>query len=137
MKILVDDTIMIKLTELRLHNTIGHGGEHCRVVQLSEDHVSLQRANGDYTGPVIEEDIEGISLTPALLARSGFIYSCDSDAYSFVLDHDSVLSVNPHIQGGYSVQLCVKGNWCGRPVQYLHELENIYLDLTGKELSVD
>jgi hypothetical protein len=45
--------------------------------------------------------------------------------------------VNPHIAGGYSIQLCVKGYWCGRPVQSLHELENIYLDLTGNELAID
>lgn len=50
---------------------------------------------------------------------------------------DAILTVNPHIEVGYSIQLCVKGKWCGRPVQTLHELENLYLDLTGKELSVD
>jgi hypothetical protein len=99
--------------------------------------VSLQRKNGDYTGPLVEEDIDGIALTPELLAQSGFVYSGDSDAYSFVLDNDAVLTVNPHIQGGYSIQLCVKGNWCGRPVQTLHDLENIYIHLTGKELTKD
>lgn len=128
---------MINLTLLRLLNTVSYRGAHYRVVQLSEDHVSLVNETGDYTGPLVEEDIEGIALTPELLVQSGIVYSGGTNEYQFILNNDAVLTVNPHIAGGHSVQLCVKGHWCGRPVQTLHELENLYLDLTGKEMAMD
>jgi len=128
---------MINLSILRIHNTVSYSGEMCRVLQLSEDHISLQLQNGDFTGPLVEEDIEGITLTPTLLSQLGFVYSGGTNEYQFILNDDAVLTVNPHIAGGYSIQLCVKGQWCGRPVQTLHELQNLYLDLTGKEMNID
>lgn len=128
---------MVRATELRLNNTVSHNGQHCRVVQLAHEAIVVQYETGDLSAVLSDEAIHGISLTPELLKRSGFTYTGLSNDYQFVLNEDAVITVNPHILGGHSVQLCVKGNWCGKPVQTLHQLQNIYLDLTGKELLID
>lgn len=128
---------MIKATDLRLHNTVRHAGQPCRVVQLAEEAVIVQYADGALSGSLDPADLDGLDLTPEVLQRSGFVYTGETNDYQFAIDQDAVITVNPHIFGGHSVQLCVKGNWCGKPVQLLHELENIYLDLTGKELAID
>lgn len=128
---------MVKLTDLRLHNTVAHDGQHGRVVQLTEEFVTLQYENGDISSALTEEEIVPIPLTPFRLEQLGFVYTGETNAYQFVVNEDAVLTVNPHIAGGHSVQLCVKGHWCGRPMQAQHELENMYLDLTGKELALD
>lgn len=130
-------TKMIPATSLRLHNTVEHDGRKGRVHQLAEDSIILLYENGDVSEPLSEESVDGIRLTAEVLETNGFVYTATSNAYQFVLDEDVVLTVNPHIFGGNSIQLCVKGHWCGRPVQTLHELQNIYLDLTGKELALD
>ncbi len=128
---------MIKLTQLRLHNTVEHQGTTWSHRAISEESVTLQYENGNISAALNDEEIAGIDLTSWRLEQSGFVYTRETDAYQFVVNEDAVLTVNPHIAGGYSISICVKGHWCGRPVKTLHELQNIYLDLTGNELAID
>jgi hypothetical protein len=128
---------MIRLIQLRINNMVSHGGKAGRVIRLTPETVNIEYENGYISPGLSEEDITGISLTPELLRRCGFIDSGGSNTYQFVLNEDAVITINPHILGGHSVQLCVKGNWCGKPIQHLHELQNIYIDLTGEEMVTD
>jgi hypothetical protein len=128
---------MILPTTLRINNIVSHRDQVGRVVQLTEETVTLQFANGIISDALLPEELEGVMLTPSLLERSGFEYTGETNAYQFALDKDVLITVNPHILGGHSVQLCVKGKWCGKPVQHLHGLQNMHLDLTGEELSTD
>jgi hypothetical protein len=66
----------------------------------------------------------------------GRVVQLTEETITLEFTHGAV-SDAPHIFGGHSVQLCVKGKWCGKPVQYLHDLQNMHLDLTGEELSTD
>jgi hypothetical protein len=128
---------MILPTTLRINNIVSHHGQEGRVVQLTQETVTLEFANGIISDALLPGDVEGVMLTPSLLERSGFEYTGETNAWQFVLDKDVLITVNPHILGGHSVQLCVKGKWCGKPVQHLHGLQNMHLDLTGEELSTD
>jgi hypothetical protein len=128
---------MILLTTLRINNIVSQSGQVGRVVQLTEETVTLEFANGIISDALLPEDLEGVMLTPSLLEQSGFKFTGETNAYQFALDEDVLITVNPHIFGGHSVQLCVKGKWCGKPVQHLHDLQNMHLDLTGEELSTD
>lgn len=128
---------MIALTTLRINNIVSHRDQPGRVVQLTEETVILEYATGIFSDALLPEDLEGVMLTPSLLKRSGFEYTGETNAWQFVLDRDVLITVNPHILGGQSVQLCVKGKWCGKPVQHIHGLQNMHLDLTGEELSTD
>jgi hypothetical protein len=130
-------SFMISITSLRINNIVSHRGQAGRVVQLTEETVTLEFAHGTVSEALSPENLEGVMLTPSLLEQSGFKFTGETNAYQFALDEDVLITVNPHIFGGHSVQLCVKGKWCGKPVQHLHDLQNMHLDLTGEELSTD
>lgn len=128
---------MIKATDLRLYNCLLDKGQFCQVERIEPEAITVLHWNSSELAILQPDQLEGLPLTPELLQQSGFVAKDDSNEYKFLLDEEAVITVNPYITGGYSVQLCVKGSWCGKPVSFFHELQNMYLDLTGEEQKID
>lgn len=58
---------MILPTTLRINNIVSHRDQAGRVVQLTEETVTLEFTNGIISDALLPEDLEGVMLTPSLL----------------------------------------------------------------------
>jgi hypothetical protein len=81
------------------------------------------------------ENYEAVSLNPEILLNAGFQKTTDTEL-ELKIDDDNKLVANPYIEGGYAVQLCCQTNWSGQKPRYLHQVQNLYYALTGKELAI-
>lgn len=138
---------MIDVRELRIGNVFKTSD--CEIFKVGEiykkeDGVSFVENRVDCNGSLLYgavEDLQPISITEELLARCGMkecddaciiryayrngkfkmnIMICDLKKY--------ILSIND-IEKGFQI--------CNMEVKYLHQLQNIYYDVTGKELDVN
>lgn len=88
-----------------------------------------------------EKLLKPISLTEKLLLRCG-MNECNDDAIVRYVYRDDKFKMNIIILGlkRYIVHInnLESGEQiCGKEIQYLHQLQNIYFDLIGKELEVE
>lgn len=75
---------------------------------------------------------EPIVLTPSLLEQCGFKYSASFGKCRYEKDELQMdENFNPLAQEGD------EHLYFGRRLQYLHQLQNLFFDLTGKELEVN
>lgn len=134
---------MIDIRELRIGNIVNDDTNlsqeiGCKVVgiveSISEENIELKylRSDGDtFYGEEHPRSLSPIPLTEELRLKLGFsqMNNTDSDGkikLSIVCDDDILyLTLNWN-----SYQIFKD------PIKYLHQLQNIYFDLTGKELEV-
>lgn len=132
---------MINTKELRLGNWVykvdSNGNKTPKkVFSIQEEYVSLEKQRGN---PCYRTLVEPIQLTQNILADSGFEFI--NNEY-YVLDLKNNLAIG-FIDGrvlmflidgegnlGYKV-MCTT-----RIISYVHELQNLYYDLTGNELNI-
>ena len=124
--------------ELRLGNLVDVINEEglvhgYTVFAISNDSISVMK---DGIGMVVEpKDLSPITLTEDWVVKFGFIKSNDKalpiiDAYEkdgLVFDSDFVLTIEGKEGDLHSV---------GNPSKYVHQLQNLYLALTGTELTI-
>jgi hypothetical protein len=130
---------ILKATELRIGNWIKLYGNACQVTSLSNNSIEVDYASAEheYTGegPMIES-YEPIPLTPEILQKAGFIsgrkyvfQSYEMEAY-FELDGDVVKLFCQPNDPHYTDDIA-------KPIQYVHQLQNLYFAITGVELSIE
>lgn len=97
------------------------------------------------SGCVAEEDMEGIFLTEEILLKCGFerhIKEMNIDGIEMKLqvnghDRDGTwFSSCGKFNGGLVVMTLCRGNYVCDNIEYLHQLQNLYFALAGKELEV-
>ena len=124
--------------ELRLGNLVDVINEEglvhgYTVFAISNDSISVMK---DGIGMVVEpKDLSPITLTEDWVVKFGFIKSNDKalpiiDTYEkdgLVFDSDFVLTIEGKEGDLHSV---------GNPSKYVHQLQNLYLALTGTELTI-
>ena len=114
-------------SELRIGNIIDRGDYHCKVTGITEDGIMTEPIN--YEGErFVEQITKPILLTEEWLVKFGFEYDVLEEFYfemngirgqfyeeenSFEIDH-------------YELANCY----------YVHQLQNLYFALTGKELKI-
>ncbi|HEX2535173.1 MAG TPA: hypothetical protein VHK69_15615 [Chitinophagaceae bacterium] len=115
---------MIPAIYLRIGNRVRHreSGQTGTVTALLPEGVHL---SGNTIRTVPYGELEGIALTDRLLETCGFA----ADAFGYASED---LSLNRY-ETVYHLRL-PGGTGYGRAVRYLHELENLYLQLTGNLL---
>lgn len=139
----------MKVEELRIGNYV-HIPRTDQNVPISaiSDFTKAVCVNGNLLSILQIEEIEGIPLTNELVLKCNFkSLNTDKLDQEFVLDHIGLIEryghyivgfVRMHIDGdGYKLEpFCVVGLDFER-LQYLHQLQNLYFLLEGKELEVN
>ena len=127
----------MKTNELRLGNYVTDNlGFTMYVVGIYEDTVLLNfKGNEGDVWEVKEEELKGVVLDTELLIKSGFkrqVTGIGWDKYS----KDGIdLSLAPLKNDCYVPTFCVNGEYVR--IIYLHQLQNIFWCLSGKELEIN
>lgn len=90
--------------------------------------------NGSYLYGAVE-DLQPISLTEELLLKCGFNVEC----YEFQIKEQLLLAIEDFwilYNTRTNFYVVIFFNKAFKQIEYLHQLQNIYFDLTGKELEV-
>ena len=148
----------MKTNELRLGNYILVDcvmfKEELKVTEIYPNGVFAKTKYPDDDMPEIgfikEEDIEPIELTEEVLLKIGFKKERQLISNLFYLDYetdvDNIIRVKYVIYPKAPSLLKITTSQCGnyecfefmkRGIKYLHELQNAYFILTGKELEVE
>jgi len=123
---------MVCLDDLMYGNLLLYRGEQVKLVLIGPIHLTIETRSGENHIPSVEET-EGIPLTIDLMQKMGWIAGesmagmtvCAPKRYS-----DDWLVFN---EDGQIKWVDAKG---GQPIQYLHELQNIYYWTHRKHLPV-
>jgi hypothetical protein len=120
---------MIQVKELRIGSTYKWGDGIATLSQQDlRDILELEEI----------ENIYPIELTEDILIKCGFKdmsfpglypeYTLLSDELNLAtIEYDSEMN---------AVWLCFEGTICGKKLKHLHQLQNLYFDLTGEELQI-
>ena len=137
---------MIDANELRRKNYVYYGpdNELACVSQITKDLIGFMCGDSDSC-----DQINPIPLTEEILLKCGF-ERCNENRYKFYihgvnyisLHLDYLIEKNEWFEGSFSVSFREKSlspnfegsNLCYR---YLHQLQNLYFALTGKELEIN
>lgn len=131
----------IKPQELRIGNLVKWGVHECIIKGIHTDTVTGKDPyvyGSVMIGAMPIHTIEGIDLTPEWLEKLGFNKSQHIFKTAFwnidVVGHQ--LMINP--ENG-AVVIAFDGNQIitHAKIQYIHQLQNLYFALTGKELAID
>jgi hypothetical protein len=81
--------------------------------------------------------IQGIPLTPEILEKAGFVYMTEpNENYWNYNKPDVYLYLNEKLEPGLYSNEYEHVDVIGNPLQYLHQLQNLYFALTNNELEI-
>lgn len=138
---------MIDVKELRVDDYVLFKSEICRINMINRgDVIEVSTIDSDSTKEYFVEEtlpdrIHPIPLTENLLTKCGF-KECDDcepvikysyrnedfKACIFIYELNSFVLHIFNIKSGEQI--------CGMNISFIHQLQNIYFDLTGKELDI-
>lgn len=135
---------MIAANELRLGNYIHH--KELGVVKV----ISISSKIGDAEPVFVEclndgldydfnldEDLTSITLTEEIISKCGFEkQNRDGEIYFLNGDCFELHQFNQYGHFSYTCGDNLKGNFVSTRIDSLHQLQNLYFALTGKELEV-
>lgn len=122
----------MKINELRIGNYTFHGKSICKVTSIFISHFRCTDENGIDHGNSIQESYHPIPLTEEWLLKFGF------ENIGGYLWNCRELGENRFINNPYGItHFEIKGHYEKKHIQYVHQLQNLYLDLTGNELTED
>lgn len=117
--------------ELRLNNIISYCGVPVRVSNLGNNGFETIRGNGLLYGDSDVEKYKAIPLTEEILLKSGF------------KEHLTGLNRSVFTKDYINLEFCIGGMMCYYGTMILkiviksvHQLQNLYFALTGKELEI-
>lgn len=120
---------MYRISELRLKNVMQHNGSYVAVNNIHPGHFYCKAPSSAIFLNSLRDEILPVQLTPELLTRFGFKTGRAGVEWSIITD-ESV--------GSVLILQCINGKYCiscfPREFDYVHELQNIYHALVGKEL---
>lgn len=139
----------MKTNELRIGNYISFHNVWYKIVGIDKDRVLIEYHNGE-TDYCHIEYIDPIELTEEVLLKIGFelvntkrltgyemVKELENNVYEFFVfkifdNNDTLLNIRKQKGGGFEY-----GEFTKRGIKYLHELQNAYFILTGKELEAE
>lgn len=135
--------------ELRINNIVGRKYsnpnpkgttieiEPCFIKEIRSVNVNITLSLKDKSvlSKVSYGSIEPIELTEEWLIKFGFKY--DDDEYEFMsLELLSGLKIHSDISDKFSICTLVLNRKMTIGIEYVHQLQNLYFALTGKELTI-
>lgn len=120
----------ILASELRIGNWVRFKHLLCFIITIKQDNCEIQSSrvivNSSY------DFIEPIPLTPEILEKCGFSFGINLQ--SFVRGRHQFVEIKNMIDG-YLSEDGVFYYGVRTKIQHLHQLQNLYFALTGKELT--
>jgi hypothetical protein len=130
----------IKASELRIGNYVESYGGLIMCTGLFHDrffYVSVDPHKG-YLGDTAFHMLQPIPLTPEILEKAGFVYMTEpNENYWNYNKPDVYLYLNEKLEPGLYSNEYEHVDVIGNPLQYVHQLQNLYFALTGEELTVN
>lgn len=120
----------MEANELRIGNYIQFGGNFCKVSELQDGCFYVKHHSG-FSMKNTSYELKPIPLTEEVLLKCGFEKS--SLGYFTIFCGSNVMSV--YCFDEFSRVKIVSQTICC--VNYLHQLQNLYFALTGKELQLN
>lgn len=123
---------MIPTFDLRIGNWITVSDVIYRLTGVSEAKVTLKGHKGGFK----QEDLHPIPITPEILEKAGFKRRGQSSLYDKIPDEGFTYHIYWHriiIFHGPDNTLC---HWLNTRIVFLHQIQNIYYCLTGREIQV-
>lgn len=109
--------------ELRIGNLVIYYGRIVSITGITEEHPFINMITADYSE---WKEIEPIPLTEEWLLKSGYFKLDNNGSVHFVVKGHTIWICN-------NMYLCEKN---GIILKYVHQLQNLYLALTNKELTI-
>ena len=124
---------MISTVDLRIGNLIKVAEVVYRISGISETKVNSKAHKGSFRA----EELQPIPLTAEILEKAGFIQLKKSswydkvpqEGFSYKLYANRVMIFHP---GENTLS-----HWLNTHIAYLHQLQNLYYWLTGREISIE
>lgn len=127
----------MKANELRINNLVDRVDYICNVKAIDEDGVILEPIN--YKGEVCGfQELKPIKLNKKWLVKLGFKHIGKND-YAIDVSGDTQLIICSDLHFIFQDVFDIKifTTFGGRKIQYVHQLQNLYFDLTGEELKIE
>ncbi len=127
----------MKAEELRIGNWVTWEGEACKLDGITRDFndspydVEIEFSNGLFNREPIE-DLKPIPLSEEWLIRFGFLLE---DFNWYKNDSDDSFYISFESDYGFYVGATTYGYL--KAILYVHQLQNLYFALTGKELTIE
>lgn len=114
----------MKATELRIGNIVDLGNRIAKIIEIG--YSSCVVVDLEKTQDTIEdyERVQGLILTDEWLLKFGFKKIKTNNCTYWTLNNVDVWELN----GGFANDLDI-------PIQYIHQLQNLYFALTNEELT--
>lgn len=127
---------MINTERLKIGNWVSENGKFIVVNNVWHDRINVSYSCGDYAGgsgwdsETWDKEIEPIPIVPETIKDCGFTKVGDTfcileNGFEINISFNNVSGVTVRI--GYNILPCL----------YIHELQNLYYSLTGKDLDVN
>lgn len=136
----------MKAEELRIGNYVKIDSGIGKVVSLMSNTFCNEYANDDYNitiemdnGTFREEEetkVEGIPLTEEILLNCGFEYINPDNKAIGMLSPDDGRGNRNRIMYFDSNFRMILNTWNYMPINYIHEVQNLYFAITNKELNI-
>lgn len=133
---------MIDVKELRIGNLVICKNEICRINMINRgDVVEVSTIDSDSVKEclaceIMSDRLYPITLTEELILKCGFeeLYS---DSKGYVYDINGVKFLRCYFDTpSFFIETDEDNKLFDKPIDNLHQLQNLYFDLTGKELEV-
>lgn len=124
----------MKATELRIGNWVHIGGKDTQVYELYSDVLTTTLDKGMYE--YIYGVVDPIPLTEEWLIKFGFGRPKNNGSFYWIKLSASLFNINP--DNGVVWINTPAGEPFNNPalIEYVHQLQNLYFALTGKELEL-
>lgn len=136
----------MKAEELRISNYVKIDSGIGKVVSLMNNTFCNECANDDYNITIEMEDgtfreeeevkVEGIPLTEEILLNCGFEYVNPDNKAIGMLSPDDGKGNKQRIMYFDTNFRMILNTWNYRPINYIHEVQNLYFAITNKELNI-
>lgn len=136
----------MKAEELRIGNYVKIDKGIGKVAFIMDKSFCNEYANDDYNitvemgnGILREEEedkVEGIPLTEEILLNCGFEYiNPDNKSYGMLSPDDGKGNKQRIMYFDTNFRM-ILNTWNYRPINYIHEVQNLYFAITNKELNI-
>ncbi len=123
---------MISTFDLRIGNWITVSEVVYRVTRVSETKVNFKGQKGGFS----QEELQPISITQEILESAGFKQRGKTNLYDKVPDEGFTYQLHSD-----KIMIFHRGDntlchWLNTRIVFLHQLQNFYYCLTGREISI-
>lgn len=129
---------MVKENELRIGSVVGYNSKEYKVTTINlydptTRNYQIFISDANNTESTILQYLDGIELSETILSRCGFTWNNISKCY---VNKDNIDIVKN--EGTYAdYYLWHNNGMVGKnPIRYIHQLQNLYLILTGRDLII-